>query len=179
MCLGMSSICVRVSVCVHLISSHQQFTWRCFEAVTFFCSLFQVECNLCQVWWSPKIWEHDLILWWVFLLCVSMLWTLLFSLNLHTRSTLACFTLMCCWTKFSLEFKKKTKPNLQILNLLVSLQNKRWYICQFVSYSHDVKTKNCFFLLLQILSCEAWASHRELTLHQVAFPGFHCSLEWI
>lgn len=38
----------------------------------------QVECNLQQIWWSPKIREHDPVLWlrWVFLLCVIFLFFL-------------------------------------------------------------------------------------------------------
>lgn len=39
----------------------------------FFCQLLQFECNLHQVWWSPKIWEHDLVLRWVLFLCVYIL----------------------------------------------------------------------------------------------------------
>lgn len=57
--------------------------------------LSQVECNLQQIWWSPKIREHDLVLWlrWVWapvfcyfnlLLLKSTLW--LFFLCIHQQN---------------------------------------------------------------------------------------------
>lgn len=76
--------------------------------------LSQVECNLQQIWWSPKIREHDLVLWlrWVLapvfcyfnlLLLKSTLW--LFFLCIHQQNlssiavdlvSLACQIVACC-----------------------------------------------------------------------------------
>lgn len=76
--------------------------------------LSQVECNLQQIWWSPKIREHDLVLWlrWVlapvfcyFNLLLLKSTLLLFFLCIHQQNlssiavdlvSLACQIVACC-----------------------------------------------------------------------------------
>lgn len=128
----------------------------------FFSSLFQVECNLCQVRWSPKIWEHDLILRWVFLLSVSYIMNAVILVEhphqkhagLHNRA--AGLNLVELESK-SRKQKEHEAKSADLKSSRLSAE-RQWHTCQFVGYIHELKTKNWFFLLLQILSCEAWVS---------------------